>query len=201
MEDSNAETTPAFSCLYFGYASNLSPRTLQQRCPGSMYVGLAVLPGWKFIISSVGFGNIIRASDDDIVYGNLYFLTQQHEDALDKSEEVPHWHQKLTLDVRMVSKDGSGWQSGQEAPATCYTDTKRTTEGVISKEYIIWMRKAIADGVESGVPADYFRKYVDKFLPEDGLVGKEEDIIMVRTIEHNKEDLQFVPREMLKRES
>lgn len=197
------DPTPNFSCLYFGFASNLSPRTLQQRCPGALYVGLAVLKQWKFIISDVGFGNIVAGSSDDIVYGNLYFLTKQHEDALDKSEEVPKWHRKLKLKLKMVvpNEASEGWKDGQEVEATCYIDTNHGSEGVISKEYLVWMRKAIADGMEfSKIPADYFERYMSKFLPENDEVGHEDKIVMIRTIEQEgyKHNLRHVPTWMLK---
>lgn len=188
-----------YSCLYFGFASNLSPRTLQQRCPGSLFVGLGVLHGWKFVISELGFGNIVPGAEDDQVYGSLSFLTAQHEAALDKTEEVPKWHQKQKLKVTMMpsGKPDDGWQAGQEVEATTYIDTKRKGEGVISKEYVIWMRKAVADGLTCGVPQSYFDKYVMKFLPEDATVGHEDKIIMVRTSEMDKEDLSHVPAEVL----
>lgn len=194
------EPTPNFSCLYFGFASNLSSRSLQQRCPGSLYVGLGVLEGWKFIISELGFGNIVPGEKDDVVYGALYFLTPQHEAALDKSEEVPNWHRKFSKKVKML-RDGDGgadgWRNGREVDATCYIDTVRTSEGRMSKEYIVLMRKAIADGLHLGVPADYFERYMSKFLPEGADVGQEEKLIMLRTVQHDKNDLQYVPSWLL----
>ena len=188
-----AAATPNFSCLYFGYDSNISPLTLTQRCPGALHVGLAILPSYKFIINAVGFGTIVPFPSDH-VYGNLYFLTAQHEAALDASEEVPDWHQKISLEVEMV---GGSDMAGRKVQATCYVDTIRKEEGVISKEYVIWLRKAIVDGTASGVPVEYFEKYFRKWLPEDESVGREEEILMVRTAKVDREDLRFVPREML----
>ena len=186
----------SFTCLYFGFASNLSPRTIQQRCPGSLYVGLATLTGWKFIISEVGFGNIVQThNDEDVVYGSLSFLTGQHEEALDKSEEVPWWHEKMKLKVKMLGEDGS---EVREVEATTYVDVHHVTPGVISKEYLVWMRKAVADGLTAGVPMSYFEEYVMKYLPEDESVGHEEKIMMVRTAQVDKGDLRYVPRDVKK---
>lgn len=192
-----------FTCLYFGFASNLSPRSIQQRCPGSLYVGLAVLKGWKFVISEVGFGNIVPGAADDEVWGTLSFLTAQHEAALDKSEEIDWWHQKQKVKVRRVtplkdSADSSGSQEGDgdKVEATTYIDVKRTGEGVISKEYLVWMRKAIEDGLQIGVPKSYVDKYMKKYLPENEDVGREEKIMMLRTIQFNKEDLGYVPTQL-----
>jgi gamma-glutamylcyclotransferase len=195
----------AFTCLYFGFASNLSPRTIQQRCPGSLYVGLGVLKGWRFLISSVGFGNIVRTSqnnafekeavDVDVVYGSLSFLTAQHEVALDKSEEVGVWHEKVKVKVSMLDENG---KEAREVEATTYVDVNHTTEGVISKEYLSWMRKAVADGLKIGVPRSYFDKYVMQYLPEDENVGSEDKIMMLRTVQVDKEDLKYVPGDIRK---
>lgn len=195
------EALAQFSCLYFGFASNLSPRNLQQRCPGALHVGVGVLRGWKFIVSEVGFGNIVPGARHDMVYGNVAFLTRQHEEALDQSEEVPHWHQKRKLKIRMVIPNGreDGWQDGEEVEATCYIDVDHVSEGNISKEYIVWLRKAIADGLALGIPSQYFEQYMSKFLPEDEGVGREDRIIMLRTIQQDKEDLQNVPTWLLQR--
>ena len=189
--------TPAdeqnYTTLYFGYASNLSPRTLQQRCPGALYIGLALLRQYKFIISQLGFGNIIPSSpqDSDLVYGALFFLTAQHSSALDGSEEIPNWHIKRTVTVHMLGEEG------REVEATTYIDVNNQTPGVISKEYVMWMRKAIAEGLEMGVPRGYFEKYMDGFLPS-GYVGREEKVVMVRTIKVDKEDLRYVPGDVKK---
>lgn len=198
--DTLSENEKLFSMVYFGFASNLSPRSLQQRCPGSLYIGLATLKGWRFIISESGFGNIVRGTEDDIVYGSLYFLTRQHEEALDQSEEVPWWHKKMTLKVRRVAPGNEGEANSTEADdleVTTYVDIDRTKEGIISKEYLVWMRKAIADGLKCGVPQSYFEKYVQKFLPEDETVGHEDKIIMQRTVRVDKDDLRYVPQEIL----
>ncbi|KIW94227.1 uncharacterized protein Z519_05543 [Cladophialophora bantiana CBS 173.52] len=200
---------PPFSCLYFGFASNLSPRTLQQRCPGSLYVGLAALEGWKFIIAESGFGNIVPTGDcDDVVYGTLHFLTAQHEAALDKSEEIDWWHVKRKVKVRRIELDsqgkvvepaatGGGEQYGQ-VEATTYVDVERTTPGIMSKEYIVFIRKAIEDGLRCGVPQAYFDRYWKQYLPEDEMVGREEKIVMLRTIQMDKENTKYVPNDVLK---
>lgn len=45
--------------LYFAYGSNLSTRQMLDRCPQSTCIGLARLPGWKWIINSRGYANIV----------------------------------------------------------------------------------------------------------------------------------------------
>ena len=86
--------------------------------------------------------------------------------------------------------------------ATTYIDLAHTSISPnqrASKEYLVWLRKAIEDGVTIGVPRAYFDKYFTRYLPEDEGVGREEKIMMVRTVQTDREDLRFVPREMLGR--
>ncbi|KAI2630241.1 hypothetical protein GGS26DRAFT_591533 [Hypomontagnella submonticulosa] len=46
--------------LYFAYGSNLSPTQMHSRCPLSTPIGLAHLPGWKWIINKRGYANIVQ---------------------------------------------------------------------------------------------------------------------------------------------
>lgn len=197
-QDFSVDNEQQFSCVYFGFASNLSPRSLQQRCPGSIYIGLARLHGWRFIVTELGFGNIILGDESDEVYGSLHFLTKQHEAALDKSEEVPSWHEKRTFKVtRAPARGMEVFPSGEELNVMTYVDVQRTKDGNISKEYIFLMRKAVSDGTQIGVPPDYFQKYWAKYLPEDASVGTEDRVVMQRTVQVDREDTRYVPRELL----
>jgi gamma-glutamylcyclotransferase len=82
----NLETR--FTTLYLGYSSNLSPVTMKQRCPDSIFVGIALLKDYKWIINTTSYASIIP-SPGDVVYGSLYFLSGRDEAALDTSEGVP----------------------------------------------------------------------------------------------------------------
>ncbi len=196
----------AFTTLYFGFASNLSPRTLQSRCPGSLYVGFAILWGYKFIISEVGFGNIIPAEANDVVYGSLYFLTAAHEKSLDQAEMhkvdggKKTWHIKRRLTVRRVESEIDGCTNLLgEVEAMTYIDVDHTAEGVVSKENLTFLRRAVDDGVQSGIPREHFEKYWKNYLPEDESVGRQETITMVRTGAMDREDSsRYVPKEMLR---
>jgi hypothetical protein len=198
-----------FTCLYFGFASNLSPRTLQSRCPGSLYVGLGILRGHKFIISEIGFGNIVATErDEDVVYGSLYFLTNQHENAMDKAEmhatENGTWHVKRKVKVRRIEiKNGSNSSPEivevGEVEATTYIDVNHTTPGTISKENLTFIRRAIDDGIQCGVPKSYFEKVWKRYLPEDEGVGRQDVMTMVRTDMMDKEEVgRYLPRDVLK---
>ena len=50
--------------------------------------------------------------------------------------------------------------------------------GTIEPDYVIWMNKAIEDGVLTGVPKDYIEKYMRPFVP----VQTAGEIQMVRTM-------------------
>lgn len=77
-------TPPHFTTVYFGYGSNLSPRTMKQRCPDSLFIGLALLPNYRQIINSTGYANIVPSHGDE-AYGSLCFLSNRDKAALDES--------------------------------------------------------------------------------------------------------------------
>ncbi len=198
-EEVPLDDSPAtrFSCLYFGYGSNLSPRTMKQRCPDSLFTGLAVVKGWKWIINDTGYANMIPGDEDDEVYGSLCFLSRRDELALDESEGVPWLYEKLPLKVSRVvrAEDGEGgWAiEKSEVEAVAYVDAQRKIEGKIEREYVVWVRKAIEDGLKCGMPQAYADKYLAKYLPADG--GPDADIVMIRTRNFGQEKTSgMVPR-------
>ena len=80
-----------------------------------------------------------------------------------------------------------------------YIDVDRTTPGTVSKENLTFLRRAIDDGLQCGVPMDYFEKYWKRYLPEDESVGKQETMMMVRTSAMDKEDIgRYVPKDVLR---
>jgi AIG2-like family len=70
--------------LHFAYGSNMSRKLMRRRCPGAQALGIARLPGWRFVINREGFGSIApipggevlgvvwRLSIRDIVAINAY---------------------------------------------------------------------------------------------------------------------------------
>ena len=199
---SNANQAPEsssmtdFSCVYFGYGSNLSARTMKQRCPDSLFIGLAQLKDWKWLINETGYANIVP-SPGDIVYGSLCFLSKRDEMALDESEGVPWLYEKQTLPVTRLLAEAdksSDWATGEDVQvhAVAYVDVQRTTVGKIEKEYVIWVNKAIADGEAAGMPKEYAEKYLAPFLPSE--TKPEADIVMVRTTRFGEHSAGLVPR-------
>ncbi|KAI1623172.1 hypothetical protein EDD37DRAFT_610485 [Exophiala viscosa] len=169
-QESSLTTTTGFSCVYFGYGSNLSPRTMKQRCPDSLFIGLAELKDWKCIINETGYANIIP-SPGDVVYGSLCFLSKRDEMALDESEDVPWLYEKQSLPVKRILSDAekfSDWaeEGGVEVQAMTYVDVQRKVAGNIEREYVVWIKKAAEDGMKCGMPSSYVEKYIMPFLPE-----------------------------------
>ena len=168
-----------FSAVYFGYGSNLSARTLKQRCPDSLFIGLARLDDYRWQINGTGYANIVP-SPGDVVYGSLSFLSNRDETALDESEGVPWLYEKHTLKVTRCGRGvAEGQESGGTVDAMTYVDVQRVEEGEINKEYVYWMNKAIDDATELEMPASYAEKYLRPFVPQR---TGEPDIVMVRTM-------------------
>ena len=215
MTTPNPQTTDeeinptAFTALYFAFASNISPRTLQSRCPGSLYVGLAVLKGYKFLISSLGFGNVVHTGNNaDEVFGSLYFLTRQNEKAMDEAEMhvlgEGRWHDKIHVEVMRMEKKSYSEVDGElqelgAVQAMTYIDTTHTSAGVASKENLTFLRRAVDDGIECGIPRSYFEGSWKRFLPEDEGAGRQEEMTMVRTSKMNQGEVgRYVPKDVLR---
>jgi gamma-glutamylcyclotransferase len=167
-----------FSDVYFSYSSNLSPSTMKGRHPSSLFCGLAKLTGWKWQINSTRYANIIPASEEDSIYGSLYFLSPADEAAMDEAEGVPYHYQKQHHEVVRVNGDGS--ETEQRIPALMYIDAERKEEGDIMPDYIVWIRKAIRDAKPFGLPDDYVERVILPWLPEASGDEVEEDMNPIR---------------------
>lgn len=193
--DNADESLKQYTCLYFGYASNLSSRTMKQRCPDSLFISLARLSGWRWMINETGYANIVPGNKDDEVWGSLCFLSRRDETALDESEGVPWLYEKKKLKVRRVPQMQAGeeWRTsdeGEEVEVLAYVDVQRLSEGRIEKEYVVWVRKAIEDALQCGMPQAYVDKYLARYLPArkpDDIPDRE--IMMVRTLQKKGETL------------
>ncbi|KAG5729062.1 hypothetical protein E4T56_gene15686 [Termitomyces sp. T112] len=154
-------SVPPTQTLYFAYGSNLWLDQMRRRCPGSTYVGTAILSQWKWIICSAGYANIVP-SPDDIVYGMIYTLTPEDEAKLDGYEGVPYNYLKYTLPVKVLKGEGQG----TSIDALVYVDVERLDEGPPRHEYIARINHAFKDGKREGIPQTYIDKYIRKFIPK-----------------------------------
>ena len=171
------EAEADFSAVYFGYGSNLSPTTLKQRCPDSLFIGLARLDDYRWQINNTGYANIVP-SPGDVVYGTLCFLSNRDETALDESEGVPWLYEKHTLKVTRCGV-GVVEDQGSTLDAMTYVDVQRVEDGLINKEYVYWTNKAIPDATACEMPSSYAEKYLKRHVPEQ---KGSPDIVMVRTM-------------------
>lgn len=51
--------------LYFAYGSNLSPEQMARRCPDSIFLGKATLPGYRWQANERGIANVVMDPDPD----------------------------------------------------------------------------------------------------------------------------------------
>jgi gamma-glutamylcyclotransferase (GGCT)/AIG2-like uncharacterized protein YtfP len=93
--------------LYFAYGSNMDPKQMASRCPGSSAVGSARLAGYElaFVWDSPGWGGgvatVIPSSSRE-VWGVLWELTAEDEQMLDGYEGVAnavYTKERVDLDV------------------------------------------------------------------------------------------------------
>jgi gamma-glutamylcyclotransferase len=120
----------------------------------------------KWIINICGYATIIP-SKGDVVYGLMYELTAEDESKLDRYERVPDSYIKQILPIDFAGDEAYGdVGKGKVIDALVYVDVLRLTEGEPKSEYIYRMNMAIADGVEKGIPHEYFDKYLRPFIPQ-----------------------------------
>lgn len=86
--------------LYFAFGSNLWLSQMAERCPGSRYMGRAVLNNFRWQINQRGFANIMPCQGTQ-VEGLCYVLSANDEARLDRSEGVPTAYEKARVGVKL----------------------------------------------------------------------------------------------------
>jgi len=125
---------------------------MKKRCPQSSKIGHARLPGYRWIITTRGYDNVV-ASKEHEVEGLLFEISQSDEDSLDRFEDVfPGPFRKVMLPVL---------HEGKEVTALVYVDIN-TVEGAPKEEYIQRINKGLEDAKLS---EDYVTRYVRPFIP------------------------------------
>ena len=100
--DFSLRTSSKNGNFYFAYGSNLSPEQMEGRCVNSPQkagkpVAIARLDGWKWIICTRGYANVVKlldvesdryptASPQNAVWGVVYNLESTDESELDRYE-------------------------------------------------------------------------------------------------------------------
>ena len=137
---------------------------MARRCPENKLVGLGILRGWKWIINSRRYANVVE-SPEDLVYGLVYEISPSDGASLDRSEGVPRAYTKDTMEVELQPA-----VSGKESlvQGLVYVDRRRVDEGEPWEEYIYRMNMGIKDAAARGLPGWYIDKYMRKYIPSEG---------------------------------
>ncbi len=137
--------------LYFAYGSNLWQKQMKDRCPDHRVIGKGILKGYRWIISTRGYANIVK-SDSDEVYGVIYEITDSDEKTLDIKEGVKSGaYQKEMMTIEF---------NGKNLECLIYIDPIKN-EGKPKPEYIERINKGILD---AELPPEYIELYMRKFI-------------------------------------
>ena len=140
--------------LHFAYGSNLSIAQMDSRCPENTQMGIGILHGYRWIISSRGYANVVK-SDSDYVMGRIYKINKRDEDLLDKKEgfnSIPSCYDKETLSIIV---------DGVSCDCFVYVDPV-IQEGHPKNEYIDRINVGLVD---SRFPDEYVEKYIRSKIP------------------------------------
>lgn len=154
--------------LYFAYGSNLWLSQMSLRCPSSIYLGLAKLSHWRWMINGRGYANVVP-SDPDEVWGMVYSVTMADETKLDANEGVPRAYQKQMLEAELWlevdGKKGNLEQPGKQERMLCYVNEKMIQDATPKEEYVHRMNMAIRDALAKGMPEAYVTDCLRPFIP------------------------------------
>ena len=140
--------------LHFAYGSNLSFVQMDSRCSKNIKLGIGILYGYRWIISSRGYANVVK-SNSDYVMGRIYKINKEDEDNLDEKEgynSVPSYYDKETLPIIT---------DGISCNCFVYVDPV-IQEGPPKNEYIDRINVGLVD---SKFPDEYVEKYIRNKIP------------------------------------
>jgi gamma-glutamylcyclotransferase len=139
---------------YFAYGSNMGLDQMKSRCPNHRVFGRGLLRGYRWIISSRGYANIVGSPTDE-VYGLVYEISGEDERRLDGYEGVAGGSYRK--DHLPVATDRG------TIDCLVYVDPV-VTEGTPTPEYA----GRINDGIrDAGLPRGYVTTYIRKYLREE----------------------------------
>jgi len=140
--------------LHFAYGSNLSFAQMDSRCPENTRMEIGILHGYRWIISSRGYANVVK-SDSDYVMGRIYKINKRDETNLDEKEgfnSIPSCYDKETLPIIT---------DGISCNCFVYVDPV-IQEGHPKNEYIDRINAGLVD---SKFPDEYVEKYIRNKIP------------------------------------
>tara|TARA_B110000881_G_C18517979_1_gene485979 strand:+ start:207 stop:587 length:381 start_codon:yes stop_codon:yes gene_type:complete len=120
---------------------------MNDRCPNNSKIGIGQLSGYRWIISTRGYANVVKSSNDD-VWGVIYEISIQDEAKLDGYEGVStKCYLKENLDILIDRRIKN-----------CLTYVDPITEiGIPSYTYSNTINEGILD---SKLPEEYVEKYL-----------------------------------------
>jgi hypothetical protein len=170
---------------------------MRTRCPTSTHHGLARLPGYRWIINSRGYANIVQlatgASDGcpsttpatsqepppqdptHEVWGLVYTLQPSDERRLDGYEGVPHAYGKEWIACEVWGREGGHRGPSRKLDLLVYINRELVREAAPREEYVRRMNRGIRDALREGVPEGYVQGVLRRFIPEGEDGGEEEE--------------------------
>jgi cation transport regulator ChaC len=137
--------------LYFAYGSNMCQEQMNKTCPDHHYFGTGILKGFRWIISTRGYANIIKSEGDE-VYGVVYKMSAADELSVEEYEGIRNAsYQKEMMDVKV---DKTTYR------CLVYIDPN-VEEGIPTGEYINLINQAVEDAELS---QEYVERYIRKYL-------------------------------------
>ena len=125
--------------LYFAYGSNMDEPQMQDRCPDSRFVGIALLDGYRLGYTRFskkrngGVADIVSAPGNS-VWGLVYKLTPQDLELLDSFEDKGKAYDRMAVKVRFLD--------GRVVEAETYYVISKQGDIKPSEEYLDLLLKA-----------------------------------------------------------
>lgn len=131
---------------------------MKKLCPEHVLKGPGLLHGYRWIIASHGYANIVPSSSDHIC-GLIYEISDKDEKKLDIYEDIKNGlYRKEYLEVQ-----GFGLP---KSPALVYI-SQDIAEGKAKKTYLRMIQEGIA---EAKFPSTYVNRYISPFMSRCGLI-------------------------------
>ena len=124
---------------------------MKDRCPEHRLVGNGILKGYRWIITTRGYANVVKSVSDE-VHGVVYEISESDEKSLDRYEGVQSGsYRKEMLKIEM---------GNESKECLVYVDPVEE-EGKPKEEYVGRINKDIFD---SRLPPEYLDRYIRKFI-------------------------------------
>lgn len=138
--------------LYFTYGSNMCREQMNKPCPDHRYFGAGILKGFRWIISTRGYANIVKSEADE-VHGVVYKISEADEVSLDKYESIRNTSYRK--EMKNVEIDKTIYK------CLVYIDPTET-EGKPEEEYKNRIKSGVAD---AELIPEYVERYIREFIP------------------------------------